>query len=93
MNLVSLGFTKGFYYKPRVDKKHLPGNRGLIALSGCIAGEASKCCAGKPKSPAGCRGFTGYFRFGKLYLSSRTTASRNRGQPTGSSIHMEMVSP
>jgi DNA polymerase III subunit alpha len=40
MRLVSFGFLEGFYYKPRVDmeilKKH---SQGLIALSGCIAGE------------------------------------------------------
>ena len=51
LNLVSLGFTKGFYYKPRVDKEALAGNsRGLIALSGCIAGEvASKVLRGQPE--------------------------------------------
>lgn len=48
LNLVSLGFTKGFYYKPRVDKEALAHySKGLIALSGCIAGEvASKILAG-----------------------------------------------
>lgn len=39
MFLVSQGFIKGFYYKPRVDvnilRKH---SEGLIALSGCLAG-------------------------------------------------------
>lgn len=42
MAIVSLGFNKGFYYKPRVDfsllEKH---SEGLIALSGCIGGEVS----------------------------------------------------
>ncbi|MBC7106389.1 MAG: DNA polymerase III subunit alpha, partial [Firmicutes bacterium] len=38
--LVSRGFTEGFYYKPRVDKELLARHaRGLIALSGCLAGE------------------------------------------------------
>ncbi|MBE3114257.1 MAG: DNA polymerase III subunit alpha [Actinobacteria bacterium] len=44
MRLVSLGFLEGFYYKPRVDKELLREfNEGIIALSGCIAGEIPKC--------------------------------------------------
>lgn len=38
--LVSLGFTDGFYGKPRVDKELLEQHHeGLIALSACLAGE------------------------------------------------------
>lgn len=40
IKMVSLGFTEGFYSKPRVDteliKEH---SQGLICLSGCVAGE------------------------------------------------------
>jgi DNA polymerase-3 subunit alpha len=40
MALATLGFTEGFYYKPRVDKELLRKHRaGLIALSACIRGE------------------------------------------------------
>ncbi|GHT49446.1 DNA-directed DNA polymerase [Endomicrobiia bacterium] len=40
MRLVSVGFTEGFYYKPRVDKEVIKKyKKGLIALSGCLAGE------------------------------------------------------
>jgi len=40
MKIVSLGFTRGFYYKPRVDLETLRQNsRGLIALSACLAGQ------------------------------------------------------
>lgn len=40
MSLVSAGFLEGFYYKPRVDRELLARHcRGLIALSGCLAGE------------------------------------------------------
>ena len=43
LELVSQGFTRGFYYKPRVDKEALSRHsKGLIALSGCIAGEVAK---------------------------------------------------
>ncbi|MCL2766321.1 MAG: DNA polymerase III subunit alpha, partial [Peptococcaceae bacterium] len=50
LSLVSLGFTEGFYYKPRVDKEALARHsKGIIALSGCIAGEvAAKVLAGEP---------------------------------------------
>ncbi len=42
MRIVSAGFTEGFYYKPRVDKEVLKKyGRGLIALSGCLAGEVA----------------------------------------------------
>ena len=40
MKLVSLGYTEGFYYKPRMDKEILRmHSEGLIALSGCLKGE------------------------------------------------------
>lgn len=43
LELVSQSFTRGFYYKPRVDKEALSRHsKGLIALSGCIAGEVAR---------------------------------------------------
>ncbi|AEF94551.1 DNA polymerase III, alpha subunit [Desulfotomaculum nigrificans CO-1-SRB] len=43
LKLVSLGYTEGFYYKPRVDKQTLARyHKGLIALSGCVAGEVAQ---------------------------------------------------
>ncbi len=40
IKIVSLGFTKGYYYKPRIDKDVLrEHNEGLICLSACLAGE------------------------------------------------------
>ncbi len=40
IKLVSSGFTEGLYYKPRVDGELLSRHsRGLIVLSGCIAGQ------------------------------------------------------
>lgn len=40
MKLVSIAHLDGFYYRPRVDKKLLQEyHEGLIALSGCPAGE------------------------------------------------------
>ena len=42
MKIVSLGFTEGFYYKPRVDYEVLEQyHEGIIALSACLAGEVA----------------------------------------------------
>ena len=43
IKMVSLSYTEGFYYKPRIDKALLKEyNEGLICLSGCLAGEISR---------------------------------------------------
>ncbi|MBQ8000678.1 MAG: DNA polymerase III subunit alpha [Ruminococcus sp.] len=43
MKLVSMGFTDGFYVKPRVDDEILAKyHEGLICLSACLAGEIPK---------------------------------------------------
>ncbi|MDO4567478.1 MAG: DNA polymerase III subunit alpha [Clostridia bacterium] len=40
MQLTSLAFTKGFYYKPRIDYELLEQySEGLICLSACLAGD------------------------------------------------------
>jgi len=49
IQLCSLGFLEGYYYKPRVDKDILAKySKGLVALSGCLKGElADKVLRGK----------------------------------------------
>lgn len=43
IKLVSLGYTEGFYSKPRVDIELLEKySEGLICLSGCIGGEVAR---------------------------------------------------
>ena len=40
IKLVSLGFTDGFYYKPRIDKEVLEKyHEGIVCSSACLAGE------------------------------------------------------
>ena len=40
VKLVSVGFTEGFYYRPRIDKEILAAHsKGLIGLSSCLKGE------------------------------------------------------
>ena len=42
MEIVSLGYLEGFYYRPRVDKEVLRRcSKGLIAMSACLKGEVS----------------------------------------------------
>ena len=43
MKIVSRGFTEGYYYRPRVDRKILEQyHEGIIALSACLAGEVQR---------------------------------------------------
>ena len=43
IKMVSLGYTEGFYGKPRIDRELLKKHsEGLICLSGCIAGEVAR---------------------------------------------------
>jgi len=43
MKIVSIGFTEGFYYRPRVDMEVLEKySDGLIALSACLSGDIPK---------------------------------------------------
>lgn len=43
MNIVSIGYVEGFYYRPRIDIETLRENcEGLIALSACMSGVLSK---------------------------------------------------
>lgn len=43
LHLVSIASVEGFYYKPRVDMECLKKySKGLIALSGCLAGQISQ---------------------------------------------------
>jgi DNA polymerase III subunit alpha len=40
MRLVSIGYTEGFYHRPRIDKEVLQKhNEGLVCLSGCLSSE------------------------------------------------------
>ncbi len=42
--MVSKAWTEGFYTKPRIDRELLlKHSEGLIALSGCLAGEVASC--------------------------------------------------
>ena len=43
IKIVSIGFTKGLYYKPRIDKDVLRDHsEGIIALSACLSGKIQR---------------------------------------------------
>ena len=52
VKMCSIGYTEGFYYKPRIDMEVLREHReGIIVLTGCIAGKVpSLLCSSNPKS-------------------------------------------
>ncbi|QOR35658.1 DNA polymerase III subunit alpha [Clostridium sp. 'deep sea'] len=48
MKLCSLGYTEGFYYKPRVDHEILEKySEGIIVLSACLGGEIPRALMSK----------------------------------------------
>jgi len=48
LKLVTKSHLEGYYYKPRIDKELLrQHSRGLVALSGCFAGEISRAVQNK----------------------------------------------
>lgn len=67
--LASIGYTEGFYYKPRVDIETLSSHSdGLIAMSACLAGEIprrllNRDMAGAEKAAAKYAGIFGHDNF------------------------------
>lgn len=71
IKLVSLGFTEGFYSKPRIDKEILQKySKGLIALSACLAGEIPKLLSNGEyeKAKQAALFYDGVFGRGNYYL-------------------------
>jgi DNA polymerase III subunit alpha len=54
IKLASAGYLEGYYYKPRVDWRHLERHaKGLVALSGCLSGRVSRALEeSRPKDAA-----------------------------------------
>jgi DNA polymerase-3 subunit alpha len=54
MELSTIGYLEGFYYRPRVDKEVLAQyHEGLIALSGCLHGEIAQLILRGARDKAG----------------------------------------
>ena len=71
IKLVSEGWVNGFYTKPRVDKELLEQHHeGLIALSGCLAGEVARALERNDYEEAKkvAEWYNGVFSDGNYYL-------------------------
>lgn len=71
MEIVSLGYLEGFYYKPRVDKEVLERcAKGLIASSACLKGEIQHLLLQGQKSQAieSAKAYESIFGKGNFYL-------------------------
>jgi len=71
IEMVSRAFLEGFYYKPRVDRELLEQySEGLIALSGCVAGEIPQLILAGNVSAATqlAREYASIFGSGNYYL-------------------------
>ncbi len=53
LKLASIGYTEGFYYRPRIDKEVLREfSEGLICMSACLKGEVASALAGGDEAKA-----------------------------------------
>ncbi|MBF0494530.1 MAG: DNA polymerase III subunit alpha, partial [Candidatus Omnitrophica bacterium] len=71
MEIISIGYIEGFYYKPRIDKDVLARHaKGLIGLSACLGGEVSEhILDGEPaKARAAAKEYSEIFDKGDFYL-------------------------
>ena len=71
MKIVSLGFTEGFYYKPRVDYQTLQKySEGIIALSACLSGDIPTAILNNDYEKAAelAKKLNGIFGQGNFYL-------------------------
>ena len=71
MKIVSIGFTDGYYYKPRVDKETLRKyHEGLICSSACLAGEVARLLSARQfdKAEKAAREYLEIFGEGNYFL-------------------------
>lgn len=83
IKMVSLGFTEGFYSKPRIDKELLEKyHSGLIALSACLAGEIPRnlCRGNYEAAKAAAEYYDGIFGRGNFYLELQNHGIREQEQ-------------
>ena len=89
VQLVSRAYLEGFYYKPRVDRELLEEySGGLIALSGCVAGELPRLLlTGRyEQARETARYFEGIFGSGNFYIELQ-----DHGLPEEKQVIPELV--
>ncbi|MBI2377524.1 MAG: DNA polymerase III subunit alpha [Deltaproteobacteria bacterium] len=86
MYLVSMGYTQGFYYKPRVDKALLRAHsEGLIGLSGCLGGEIPAACVTRDldTARAAAREYKQIFSPGQFFLELQDNGKEDQAVANG----------
>jgi DNA polymerase III subunit alpha len=71
LKLVSLGYSEGFYYKPRIDLELLAANsKGLVGLTACLAGPVDQAilAGGKEAGRKALQGLAEALTPGSLYM-------------------------
>ncbi|NLC43515.1 MAG: DNA polymerase III subunit alpha, partial [Clostridiales bacterium] len=89
MVLSSLGYTEGFYYKPRIDKETLSTySEGLIGLSACLGGEIPQLLEQKRYKEAlkAAKDWNAIFGQGNFYLELQ-----DHGLPEQKEINKALV--
>lgn len=89
MKLSSIGYTEGFYYKPRIDMEVLEKySAGLICSSACLAGEIPRCIMrGRPKEAREIAGrFNEIFGRDRFYLELQ-----DHGIPEQKTVNDELI--
>ncbi|MEW6442707.1 MAG: DNA polymerase III subunit alpha [bacterium] len=89
--LVSAAYLEGFYYRPRVDKELLRAhNKGLIALSACLAGEIPswilKDETGKARQAA--EEYREIFDDGRFYLEVQENGIPDQARANGALLEL-----
>ncbi|MBR5421744.1 MAG: DNA polymerase III subunit alpha [Lachnospiraceae bacterium] len=90
MKIVSIGFTEGFYSRPRVDKEVLEKyHEGLICLSACLAGSIPRMIRrGQPEEAREeAKWFLKTFGEGNYFLELQ-----DHGIPAQRQVNMELLS-
>lgn len=89
IKIVSNAYSEGFYYKPRTDKIQLQKYRkGLIALSGCLAGKIQRLILEGKKEEARKEAIemNAIFGNGNFYLELQ-----DHGQPEDKAVIAELI--
>ena len=85
MQLVTLSYLEGFYYKPRIDKDILRQyHEGLIGLSGCLKGEIATLLMRNQEQAArkAALEYAEIFGAGNFYLELQANGLPSRPSPT-----------
>ncbi|MDZ7630901.1 MAG: PHP domain-containing protein [Gemmatimonadaceae bacterium] len=83
VKLTSLGYTEGFYTKPRIDRELLAAHsEGLIVSSACLAGEVASHLHGRPHRTRRAKRRRGTPSCSRTATTLKCRRIRARGRPS-----------